>query len=126
DPEKLRILVTKLADTAAENGAAALDSDDFAVFRPRRLGPAMMDSRSGPKIDWLAEEISAARRQAIKKAVSDAQASAQAAVGHAKLEVVEIRVITDADTRRGLRTDAPTSTDGSIAVRVEVEVTYAY
>jgi hypothetical protein len=85
-----------------------------------------MESRSGPKIDWLAEEISAARRQAIKKAVSDAQASAQAAVGDGKLEVVEIRILTDAESRRSLRANTTTSTDVTIPVRVEVEVTYSY
>jgi uncharacterized protein YggE len=125
DGDKLQEVVTKIADAAAEHGGMAPGGmdDGFSPRLVRRLGLS-----SGPKIDWLAENVSEARKQAIKKAITEARANAQAAVGDAPLEVVEIRILTDPYTARSRAAAAaePSTPDSSIPVRVEVEVTYSY
>jgi uncharacterized protein YggE len=127
DVEKLRGLVTKLADTAVENGATGIGGDDSGIpFRlARRMGLA---ASGGPKIEWLAENVSEARKQAVKKAVADARESAQAAAGDAKLEVAEIRVTTDPSLRVRYNPDGSVveAAAGQVAVRVDVEVVFLY
>src|SRR5262249_886766 len=100
DAEKLRALATKLADTAAEHGGVAVGSDDGfpARFIGGIGGGPFPDVSSGPRIEWLAEDMAEARREAIKKAIAEARANAKAAVGDAPIEVAEIIVTPSSDS----------------------------
>ena len=123
DDEKLRDMVCKLADVAAENGGTGSGNV---------RGNA--DSSLGPDIQWSCENSAEARREAIKKAVDDALANAQAAVGKAQISVVEIHVppqIDRTDTSRDvlytqLLSNSPTPDSNLIPVTVVVEVTCSY
>jgi uncharacterized protein YggE len=131
DADKLREAVVKLADAAAEAGATGSDAGDGftprLVRRGRLGGFAMAAGTSGPRIDWLAENVGEARKQAIKKAVAEAHENAQAAVGDAKLEVVEMH-ITTSETISRVRAinDYSSGEPGPIPVTIEVQITYSY
>lgn len=139
DAEKLRALATKLADTVAENGGIAVGSDDFqgrfGGFGPG--GGGFPEVTTGPRIEWLAEDMAEARREAIKKAIAEARANAKAAVGDAPIEVAEITVTPSADTTGRFRSGrgggfgfnpymTNTGDSGPIPVMVEVQVTFTY
>jgi uncharacterized protein YggE len=128
DPEKLREAVGKLSEAAMENGASAADIDDARMVMRRRFAADDTEALGSPTIDWLVTDSKAARREAIKQAVSDALSDAQAAVGDAKLKVMEINVSASKDQRlraslRQLSVDAEAA---QIAIRVEVQVVCSY
>jgi uncharacterized protein YggE len=134
DADKLRTMVTKLSDTATENGAAAAGSDEFSPFiggRGGRMGRGIMEVNQGPQIEWLTHEMGDARREAIKKAVKDAHANALAAVPDAKLEVVEV-IVNNNGGEGGPRARYRGGPYGYImdstptSVTVEVQVTFSY
>jgi uncharacterized protein YggE len=131
DLEKLREAVGKLAETATDNGATGVDTDDIRSVVIRRGFRAGMDdpeALGSPAIEWLVADTAAARREAIKQAVADAMADAQAAVGNAKLKVVEINVSASRDqrTRVTYRQLTGETESGLIPIRVEVQVTCSY
>jgi len=133
--DKLREAVCKLAEAATDNGAKPVyeEDDTEQMLRMARGrfgggGPNGPTPGSGPAIEWLAGDTAAARRDAIRRAVRDALADAQAAVGDAKLNVVQIEVSAANEERRyvgprGLREPID---DGRIPVRVHVQVTCSY
>jgi uncharacterized protein YggE len=125
DLDKLREMVTKLADVAEENGGTAIASDD--TYRSP-LSRRLASETHGPRIDWLAEHTGEVRREAIRKAVKEAQARAQAAVGDARLEVTEIQVFgaEDSPVPYRLRGDLGPPDSGLVPVAVRVQVTYSY
>jgi uncharacterized protein YggE len=127
DGDKLRAMVARLADVAEENGGSAVTADDeFSV--PRRFGLSVQDTHRGPSITWLASSTVAARREAIRKALADAQASARAAVGDARLAVTEMHIYGPDDSLLRLRTRPGLERveNGQVAVTVNVQVTYSY
>jgi uncharacterized protein YggE len=130
DVEKLREMVIKLADTASENGGASGTLDDGLGFARGRVGRAVMETSQGPQIEWLTQQVGEARREAIKKAVADARANALAAVPDARLEMVEVTVLSAADnvvrqrTRTGLYAYAVDPSPQSVTV--EVQVTFSH
>jgi len=130
DVEKLREMVIKLADTASENGGALSNADDGLPLALRgRVGRAMMETSQGPQIEWLTQQVGEARREAIKKAVADARANALAAVPDAKLELVEVTVLSAENVLRQRIRSGPYSyaVDPSPqSVTVEVQVTFSH
>jgi uncharacterized protein YggE len=135
DPEKLREAVGKLAEAAATHGGKAVDSED-TPFGPRRRrpggfgGPNDPEVAPGPTIEWLASGSSTARRDAIRRAASDALADAQAAVGDAKLRVVETSVSVSASQEKPLRNRVIYLSGGEetnpIQITVQVQITCSY
>ena len=133
DPEKLREAVGKLAEAAATHGGKAVDTED-TPFAPRRRrlgfgGPNEPEVAPGPTIEWLASGSSTARRDAIRRAARDALADAQAAVGDAKLRVVETSV-SAASQEKPLRNRVIYLSGGEetnpIQITVQVQVTCSY
>lgn len=122
DTEKLKEMVTKLADVAVENGATALQADDLFPL-PRGLG--LPETMRGPRIEWLAIKNHQAKQAALKMALEDALIQAQAVAGKAKLQVIEIQVSGGNELRLPLR-----SRLGDVSslpkVTVHVQVTYSY
>lgn len=86
--DNLRLAVTKLADVATENGGTG--PENATIGYPTIYGAT---TKTGPKVEWCSESAGEARKEAIKKAVAEALANAQAAVGDAKVSVVEIQVV---------------------------------
>jgi uncharacterized protein YggE len=139
DLDKLRKAAAKIAETAADNGGTAIDADNNngfpRGFRVRRggFGPGGPivddpDPVSGPSIEWVANNATEARRDAIRRAVKEAQADAEAATGATKLNVVEIQVSPsdDSQLRYRIRGDSSTTDTALIPIRVEVRITYSY
>jgi uncharacterized protein YggE len=134
DLGKLRGAVVKLAEVAADNGGKPVKADDFLpVRRIRRLGGLggadEQEAAPAPTIEWLAAEGGAARREAVRRAVRDALADAQAAVGEAKLQVVEIDVLAGKERAQRVIRLRDTSDDAEsslILIQVEVRVTCSY
>jgi hypothetical protein len=132
DPGKLREMAIKLSDTAVENAGSAVNSDDYSPFAARlgRMGRMVPELTQGPSIEWLTQDIGEIRREAIKKAMRDALANAQAAVPDAKLEVAQVTVNTGdlPVLRQGSRVNpfgyVPDS--GPNTLTVEVQVTFTY
>jgi uncharacterized protein YggE len=131
DPEKLREAVGKLAEAAATHGGKAADTEDTPFARRRRGafgGPNEPEVAPGPTIEWLASGSSTARRDAIRRAASDALADAQAAVGDAKLRVVETSV--SAYQEKPLRNRVIYLSGGEetnpIQITVQVQITCSY
>jgi uncharacterized protein YggE len=132
NPQKLRDAVTRLAEAAVDNGATSPDAENSPrVFRlPRRLAGADEEPESvpGPTIEWLASASKEARRDAIRRAVSDAKADAQAVVGDEKLRVVETVVSQPDDSllRIRLRGESRILDSGLIPLKIHVRITFAY
>lgn len=136
DVDKLREMVTRVADVAMENGGTAASNNPYGqMFRMGGMGGGRMggpETNFGPNIEWLAENPGEARRDAIKRAVSDAQANAQAAVGDAKLTLVGVTISTGAkDDRvnallRNPFMETPTPSAGRLPITVDVQVTFSY
>ncbi len=133
DPEKLRDAVGKLAEAAASHGGKAVDTDETPLRRLRR-GIGGFGGRNdaelvpGPTIEWLVSKGSTARRDAVRRAVSDALADAQAAVGNAKLRVTETTVTVTQDqplaNRVRIISVVEDTTLVKIAVQVQITCTY--
>jgi uncharacterized protein YggE len=133
DAAKLRGAVVSLAEVAADNGGKPVKADDFPPFRRvRRLGglgggdePETVHTLA---IEWLAGAGGAARRDAVRRAVREAMADAQAAVGEAKLHVLEIDVSASKDRVQTFRVrDTSDDAESSlIPIRVDVRVTCSY
>jgi uncharacterized protein YggE len=140
DLDKLRKAAGKIAETAADNGGTALDNDtNYArPFRVRRGpgggfgGPGALgddpDPVTGPTIEWLATNPTEARKEAIRRAVKDAQSDAEAATGSTKLTLVEITVTgsDDAPVRYSVRDDTSGTDSALIPIRVRVRITFSY
>jgi uncharacterized protein YggE len=131
NPEKLKEMATKLADVAEEGGGVALAAEDsFRAVRAIGIGMGgVPETKQGPRIEWLSENAGDARREAIKRAVAEARASAQAAVGDAPLRVVEVQVWGRENFLTGIRLhdDEPaTASLGQVPTTVNVQVTYSY
>lgn len=137
NPDKLREMVGRIAEIAADNGATAPDSDD--TNRPyviqRRLvggfggaGNPDPEQMPGATIEWLRQKSADARRTAVQRAVAAAMADAQAAVGEAKLTVLEIEVSSAQDEAvfTGVRRILSSTQAGQIPIRVHVKVTCTY
>jgi uncharacterized protein YggE len=94
--DKLRGAITRLADVATENGGKATGKteDPLGGLPPAGFGKRarVANPVAGPRIEWIKENTSDSQREAVKRAVDEALANAQAAVGEAKLTVVEIHV----------------------------------
>ncbi len=130
--DSLRDIVTKLADVASENGGTAPQVSGGVILSYPGIGT----THNAPKIEWSSENAGEARWEAIKKAVDEALANAQAAVGDAKISVVEIHVLTGNDFT--FLTDQPSyglispytygvsseSNPSPITVRVQVTCSY--
>ena len=84
--DKLRNMVAKIMDLAAENGGTG------RYPNPYGMGYQSAQSNQGPTVEWFCENTAKARREAIKKAVDNALADAQAAAGQAKLTVHETTI----------------------------------
>ena len=115
DLDKLRKAAGKIAETAADNGGTSVDADTnpvqgFRIRRGGRFGPGgpgggivdEPDPIAGPTTEWLATSPAEARREAIRRAVMEAPADAEAATGSTKLTVVEISVTGADDAARAL------------------------
>ncbi len=131
DPEKLKALAIKLADTAKENGAKGAGNEDMVMRRGFRMamGGMNVEAGTGPSIEWLSENTTEARKNAIKKAVREAQENAQAAVGDARLTLMEITVNSHEDQMaayRAMRNDETSTDAGRIPITVQVTVTYGF
>jgi uncharacterized protein YggE len=128
DVDGLHEKVRKLADAAVSNGAFAPDDTNSQRPRPLALGTTT-ETLHGPKIEWLVDDASTAREQAVKRAVKEVTETARAAVvDTAKLQVVEIVITTqeESPTVRPFRPDLPVLQPGSVAITVQVKVTFAY
>ncbi len=88
--DSLRDIVTKLADVASETGGTALQDVSGGGLPPAYYGSG--STHNGPKIEWSSENTGEARREAIKKAMDEALANAQATAGDAKITVVEVEI----------------------------------
>jgi uncharacterized protein YggE len=120
--------VRKIADAAVSNSALAPDDGNSQRIRPLNLNTTT-DTVHGPKIEWIVDDASVAREQAVKRAVKEATQTARAAVAEtAKLQVVEIVITTqeESPTVRPFRMDLPTLEPGSVAITIQVKVTFAY
>jgi uncharacterized protein YggE len=137
DLDKLRKAAGKIAETAADNGGTSIDNDTnlarpFRVRRGPGFGPGAIvddpDPVTGPTIDWLATNPTEARREAIRRAVKDAQSDAEVASGSTKLTLVEITVTgsDDAPARYSMREDTSGTDSALIPIRVKVRITYSY
>jgi uncharacterized protein YggE len=133
DVDKLQDAVRRLAEAASDNGATGPDNDDRSTLSrlrlPRRPGvPEEPEPIAGPTIEWVAAEVDEARHDAIKRATKEALANAQAAVGDAKLKVLEIKVSTldDAPTRFRLLGQTNLAGAARIPVRAMVDVICSY
>jgi uncharacterized protein YggE len=135
-PDKLRETVGRIAELAADNGATAPETDDYSrsFSLPRRLAIAGLGNNNEPEsapgavVEWLCLNSTDARRAAVKRAVADAMADAQAAVGEAKLKVLEIEVnsLEDEPYRVSLRGNSSNTQGGQIPIRVHVKVSCTY
>ncbi len=96
DYDKLKEAVGRLSDAILSHGGTTIVSEDSSrSYRfPKRLGGGEEepDAVQGPAIEWLASDTSTARRDAIRRAVKDAKADAEAAAGTDKLKISEISV----------------------------------
>jgi hypothetical protein len=134
DQDKLHDAVSRLAEAAAEGGGTAVETDRFTGFSVPRFrrggfGGAVVEepeSVPGPTIEWLATPSAEARREAIQRAVKEALADAQAAVGQEKLNVVEIDVKPSETTPNYLSRDNGVDNSGSVPMSVAVRVTCSY
>ncbi len=134
EPQKLREAVARLAEAAADNGGTAPDADSGPrPFRlPRRIGGFDEEPESvpGPTIEWFATPSKEARQQAIRRAVSEAKAEAQAVVGDGEIVRVIATEISAHDesltVRLRLRGDSGVTEAGLIPLRTSVRVTFAY
>jgi uncharacterized protein YggE len=133
DAAKLRGLVVKLAEAAADNGGKPLNADDFPLIRRggrlARLGGGNdPEALPAPAIEWLAATGGAARRDAVRRAVREALADAQAAVGEAKLQVLEIHISASREKVQRLTFRAVSDDEDStlIPIHVNVQVTCSY
>jgi hypothetical protein len=141
DPQKLRDAVARLAEAAADNGGTAPDADSGPrPFRlPRRIAGLDEEPESipGPTIEWFATPSKQARQEAIRRAVGEAKAQAQAVVGEGEmLRVVETEVNGYTEVNgfdelltvrvRSLRGGSGGTEDGLIPLRINVRVTFAY
>ncbi|MFL5329267.1 MAG: SIMPL domain-containing protein [Gemmataceae bacterium] len=136
DFEKLREAVSRIAESACENGGRAPAETDSSPTRSWRL-PRMVgggaeeepEAVAGPSIEWLANATEAPRRDAIRRAVKEATADAEAAAGSNKLTVVEVMVNSEnaAEHYTWMSTNTtPTPKAGLVRVAVQVRVTCTY
>lgn len=139
DFDKLREAVARVAEAASDNGGEAAEGTDVrhSYRLPRNIalgiggGEEEPETVKGPSIEWLATDAGDARREAIRRAVKDARADAEAAAGTNKLTVVEIDV-SGGDGypgRRGLEhvlEGNGTPQAGLVHIRVEVRLTCTY
>jgi uncharacterized protein YggE len=135
DSNYLRESVGRVIELAAESGATAVEGDEASrqVAASQRLamrasGFAEPESATVTTIEWLCLNDAEARQQAVKRAVADAMADAQSAVGDAKLDVSEIEVISleDEPHRMVLRGVPPNVQAGKIAIRARVKIMCVY
>jgi uncharacterized protein YggE len=86
DLDTLRQTVAKIAEAAADLGGTVIESNNPVRFiRPVQFNNPEPEPVPGSTIEWTATNTDDARRDAIKRAVKNAIADAQAAVGDAKL-----------------------------------------
>lgn len=103
DFPKLRTLVGRLAEAAVENGGTS-GAESQSAQSPLKVQRQMMvaigrgnaadepESVDGPTVQWSASTAAQVRRDAIRQAVKDAMADADAASGGKQLTVVQIEV----------------------------------
>jgi uncharacterized protein YggE len=135
DPQKLRDAVARLAEAAADNGGTAPDADSGlrALRLPRRIAGLDEEPESvpGPTIEWFATPSKEAHQEAIRRAVREAKAEAQAVVGDGEIVRVVATEISGYDESltvrlRSLRGDSGITEAGHIPLRINVRVTFAY
>ena len=86
----------------------------------------------GPTVQWTASNIKEVRRDAIRRAVKDAMADAEAAVGSNKLTVTQIEVsgqdrsVDGPNYSRWMAGDSEPPPTSTVRVHVEVRVTCTY
>jgi len=135
DFDKLRDAVARIIESACENGGTSNnDPDSRQTYRIPRIVAGNNDEETeavpGPSVEWLSSATSGPRRDAIRRAMKEAIADAEAAVGSAKVNVVEVMVTntetsTDRTSRYSSSEFAPPHA-GMVRVSVEVRVTCTY
>ena len=132
--DKLRAAVGKIAETAADHGGTAIEPENplrTTLRLPARLAGAAEETETvaGPAIEWVSFGNASARRDAIKRALADALADAQAVAETDKLKVAEVTV-TGSDElpllRFRPRGEIVAAETALIPIRVQVRVTCSY
>lgn len=148
DAVRLRNAVGRLSEAAVENGGtSSAESQAQSPFKmPRNVAIAIgggnagdePESVNGPTVQWLSSATALARRDAIRQAVKEAVADAEAACGDKKVTIVLIEV---SDKEKPIETpmnllssmrmlgggDAePPASPAWVKVQVEVRVTCTY
>jgi uncharacterized protein YggE len=135
DKAKLRDMVVRIGDTVAENGGLGPADDTNPLrFRAARFnaigGPAQPpETVPGPAVEWLCENDSVVRQDAVKRAVNDALATAHTVAGKSQLKVVEVSVqptVSSGSRIRAALVGNPVQTLGTVAIEVTVNVTCTY
>jgi hypothetical protein len=127
--DALRQTVAKIGEAAADLGGTVIESNSpIRIIRPVQFNNPEPEPVAGSIIEWTATNTDAARRDAVKRAVQTALADAQAAVGDAKLFVLEINVTNPDEPpfRVPSRGDPNAAETMSVLIRATARVTCTY
>jgi uncharacterized protein YggE len=143
DVQKLRQQGKQVLDVIVENGGlgtatASSPLDELGFIGGR--GAMSTRAGGGPRLEFFREDVAEIRKEALRKALQDATATAQALAGDAKIEVLEISYGSDASpsavppdefypvSRFAAQTAATSnlSNDGELTLSVIIQATFRY
>jgi len=136
DLNTLRELVGRITEAAVDHGGSGPELETTFPRAPLRFPRGVganepLESVRGPVIEWRAQNMADARRDAIRQAVHDATSDAKAAAGDAPLTILEIDVSGAEDSPAAARVRSAlgaVSTDelGEVTIKVVVKMTCTY
>lgn len=130
--DQLRNMAVQVGDVAADLGGVGVTDlgnrfSRLTALRGFGRGSAQPPEKvAGPTVEWLCENVGAARAQAVKKALDEALSSARVISGSSKVKVAEVEVDHSETWARTRLSETGGPASGRVPVTVTVKVICSY